>query len=546
VDQDLVAQAAPSTGDSMSETKSGGLQRAVGSMAAGTALSRATGVLRVLVLAYVLGISPLADAYNLANTIPNMLYDVVLGGVLGATFIPVFIERLANRTEKEAWRSISAVVTLSVIVLAITTVVFLIAAPWLIDGFTMFNHTAETHNAQHLATQRQVATTLLRWFVPQIFLYGLLSIGGTLLNIRRRFGAPMWVPIANNAVCIIVLLIFAGVAPSPTLHSVSMSPSQMAILGAGTTAGVAVQLLLLIPSLARARLGRVRWRFDLKDEAVRAIVHLGSWTFGFVVLNQIALYVVLSLAFSSGGSGPVSSYTYAYAFMQMPYAVVAVSVMSAVTPDLADHHTRDDVRAFVIRFGTGLRAVLAIIIPAAVGMFVLARPTVALLLGHGNSSALQTRQTGTALAELALGLVGFTVFQYVVRAYQSMRKARTAFWLYLAENTFNVVLAVILVRPLGLAGVALSVSIAYSLGAVIGLVLLHQTLGSIGPPRCFSPLRRVTVASAVMGVTVLIISNLSSAQSGPALLIRVLASVVLGSLAYLATATFLGRRALSR
>ena len=523
----------------------GGLRRAIGSMAAGTTLSRATGVLRVLVLAYVLGISPLADAYNLANTIPNMLYDIVLGGVLGATFIPVLIERLATKTEREAWRSISAVMTVSVVVLAAMTVVCLAAAPLLIDGFTSFTHLSGK-SASEIETQRQVATTLLRWFVPQIFLYGLLSLGGVLLNIRRRFGAPMWVPIANNVVCIAVLLVFAVVAPHPSLDSVAMSPSQMALLGAGTTAGVLVQFLLLTPSLFRAQLGRLRWRFDLKDEAVHAIVRLGSWTFGFVVLNQIALYVVLALAFGSGGSGPVSSYTYAYAFMQMPYAIVAVSVMSAVTPDLAERHTLEDTEAFVARFGTGLRAVLAIIIPSAMAMFVLARPLIAVLLGHGQADALQTRQTGTALAELSLGLVGFTVFQYAIRALQTRRETRTAFWLYLAENGATVVVAIVLVHPLGLAGVTLAVSIGYTLGAIAALVVLFTRLGAIAPAGCFRPLRRVLAATAVMGLVMLLVSNLSDAVEGPALFLRTAAAVVLGGLSYLAVVALLGRRTIGR
>jgi len=518
-------------------------------MAMGTTLSRVSGVLRILVLAYVLGISPLADAYNLANTIPNMLYDVVLGGVLGATFIPVFIERLATRPEREAWRSISAVVTLAVLVLFGTTVVFLLAAPWLIDAFTAFDHVHLASDPNQLAQQRAVATTLLRWFVPQIFFYGLLSIGGALLNIRHRFGAPMWVPIANNVVCIAVLLLFAMVTPpvstnpATSLAAVSMSPWQMALLGAGTTLGVVVQFGLLTPSLARAGLGRLRWRFDLKDEAVAAIVKLGSWTFGFVVLNQAALFVVIALAFSVGGSGPVSSYTYAYAFMQMPYAVVAVSVMSAVAPDLARHHTANDVNAFVVRFGSGLRSVLAIIIPATVGMFILARPTIALLLGHGNADRAQTYQTGTALAELSLGLVGFTCFQYVIRAMQSMRRAKAAFWLYMVENVATVVLAIVLVGPLGLAGVALSVSIAYSIAGAVGLIVLDQWLGRLGPPGCFRPLNRVLISSAVMGVVVLVVSNLTASESGIALVFRVIGSVIAGSLAYLGTAALLGRRA---
>ena len=513
-----------------------GLMAAVGSMAAGTTISRATGVLRVLALVYVLGISPLADAYNLANTIPNMVYDVVLGGVLGATFIPVFIQRLTSTSEREAWKSISAVVTLAVVVLAATTAIFLALAPLLIDAFTSLEHVQHTGSAQHLATQRHVATVLLRWFVPQVFLYGLLSIGGALLNVRRRFGAPMWVPIANNVVCIGVLLTFAAVAPSPSLHSVSMSPGQLALLGAGTTAGVLVQFLLLLPSLAKAKIGRLRWRWDLKDPAVRTVARLGSWTFGFVVINQAALFFVIALAFSVGGSGPVSSYTYAYAFWQMPYAIVAVSVMSAVTPDLATHHSTEDEIAFIARFGSGLRSVLAMMIPASVALFLLAKPAIALLLGHGNTQPRQTAETGMALAELSLGLVGFSVFQYVVRALQAMHRTKAAFWLYLGENVINVGAALLLVGPLGLAGIALSVSVGYSVAAVAGLLLLEHWLGHLGSPGCYRPLGRICASSAVMGLVIAVVSNLSVALAGPALVARVLGAAILGAGAYLGTA----------
>ena len=530
--------ASPPPGAPVSEVAAprSGLMAAVGSMAAGTAISRATGVLRVLALVYVLGISPLADAYNLANTIPNMVYDVVLGGVLGATFIPVFIQRLTSTSEREAWKSISAVVTLAVVLLAATTAIFLALAPLLIDAFTSLEHVQHTGSAQHLATQRHVATVLLRWFVPQVFLYGLLSIGGALLNVRRRFGAPMWVPIANNVVCIGVLLTFATVAPSPSLHSVSMSPGQLALLGAGTTAGVLVQFLLLLPSLAKAKIGRLRWRWDLKDPAVRTVARLGSWTFGFVVINQAALFFVIALAFSVGGSGPVSSYTYAYAFWQMPYAIVAVSVMSAVTPDLATHHSTEDEIAFIARFGSGLRSVLAMMIPASVALFLLAKPAIALLLGHGNTQPRQTAETGMALAELSLGLVGFSVFQYVVRALQAMHRTKAAFWLYLGENVINVGAALLLVGPLGLAGIALSVSVGYSVAAVAGLLLLEHWLGHLGSPGCYRPLGRICASSAVMGLVIAVVSNLSGALAGPALVARVLGAAILGAGAYLGTA----------
>ena len=168
----------------------GALQRATMWMAAGTALSRLTGLLRVLVLAYALGATHLATSYNLANTTPNMLYDIVLGGVLSATFIPVFVDRLATRSERDAWRAISAVISLAAVVLVVMTVVFWVAAPGVIAGFTALDHTRTVVQQHGLGRERAVATSLLRWFVPQVALYGFIALLTALLNTRRRFVAP--------------------------------------------------------------------------------------------------------------------------------------------------------------------------------------------------------------------------------------------------------------------------------------------------------------------------------------------------------------------
>lgn len=515
-----------------------GLQRATLGMALGTAVSRLTGVGRILVLAYALGFHHLADAYNLANTSPNMLYDIVLGGVLSATFIPVFIDRLATRSNKEAWRAISAVVTLALAVLAVATIVFWLLAPLVIDAFTAFGHTSGISPAT-LTSERAVATDLLRWFVPQVFFYGVISLVTALLNARHRFGAPTWVPVANNLVCIAVLLWFHHVAPNPSLHSTLLHGHQLELLGLGTTAGVALQALLLAPSFARAGLGRVRFHWDPGHEAVRTVLKLGLWTFGFVLANQIALYVVLALAVGAKGDGTVSSYTYAYAFMQMPYAVVAVSVMSAVTPDLSRYWALGDVVAFRRRFTGGLRAVLSIILPAAVGMLLLAKPAIALLLGHGVAKPGETADAGAALAILAAGLPGFCSFLFVVRALQAMQRTKVAFWLYLVENAINVVLALALVHSMSVRGLAVSVSVAYSVAAVLGVAVLRGWLGNLGGKRAWSPLRGSALSTIVMGIAVLVVSNLSGASHGIGLLVRVVASVAVGGAAYLGTAVFM-------
>ena len=520
------------------------LQRAAVWMAAGTGLSRLTGVFRVLALAFALGATRLADGYNLANTTPNMIYDIVLGGVLSATFIPVFVDRLATRGEDEAWNSISAVVTLSVVVLTAASALFWLAAPLVIHAFTVLDP-AHGALAQHnLDQERSVATSLLRWFVPQVLFYGLISLVTALLNTRRRFVAPMWVPIANNLVCIAVLVWYASiVGRHPSLAGVSTHRSELVLLGLGTTLGVVVQFLLLLPSLGRARLSGLHWRFEPRNEAVRRVLSLGSWTFGLVLANQFALFVVLALAGTVGGRDPVSAYTYAYTFLQMPYAVVAVSVMSAVTPDLAERWATHDVVGFRWRLSGGLRAVLAMIIPASVGMLILARPAIELLLGHGAYKVQSTGDISSALAMFALGLPGFCTFLYVVRVLQAMQRTRVAFWLYVAENLINIALAVALVHPLGVPGLALALSVGYSVAAVAGLVVLRGWLGALGGPRTWAPLRRVVIASALMGIVVLVVSNLSGSTTGLALFVRVFASVAVGIAVYGTTMVLLSRRA---
>src|SRR6202789_1274755 len=306
----------------------------VASMASGTMVSRSPGLLRVLVLAWVLGFTPIADSFNLANTVPNMLFDLVLGGVAGATFIPVFVERLALDGERCAWKSISSVVTGALIVLAVASIIAWFCAPWIIDGFTAFRDTKSAESLAVLAQQRAVATDLLRWFVPQIFFYGVIGIATSLLNIRNRFGVAAWVPIANNVVCIGVLIWFHLVDPTPMLATLGGTTDLM-WLGLGTTFGVAVQFLCLIPSLLRSNLWRLSFRLNLKDPALRAVSRLGSWTLLVVLLNQLSLFVVLAFAFGIGGDGPVSDYTYGWSFMQLPYAVVVVSVLGVLTPQLA-------------------------------------------------------------------------------------------------------------------------------------------------------------------------------------------------------------------
>jgi putative peptidoglycan lipid II flippase len=523
------------------------LSTAASYVALGTGVSRITGLLRIVALAWALGQTHVADAFNLANTTPNMLYDIVLGGVLSATFIPVFVDQLSNRTKEEAYASISAVLSVSMVVLAVSTLGALLLAPTFITGLTALDTSSHPQLLHTVVAERDDATALLRWFVIQIAAYGFFALATAMLNTQRRFVAVAWAPIVNNLVCIVVLLWFGLLTGrSPTLAGVADHHTQVVLLGLGTSLGVVLQCVALVPSLRTAQLGRLRWRWDLHDAALRTVIRLSGWTFGFVLANQAAQFVVILLAGTASGSDPVSSYTYAYAFLQMPYGIVAVTVMSVVAPDLAERWSTGQRAAFLTRLSGGMRAMLALIIPSAVGMLLLAKPAVALLLGHGHSTANGTAPTGEALAMFALGLPGFCTYLYVVRVLQSMQRTRVAFYLYLIENAINIALAVVLVHPLGVRGLALSLSVAYTVGALLGVAQLRRWFGPLGTDETWTPLRRVGIATLAMGVVVLVVSNLSGATHGVLLLLRVVGAVVAGLAVYGAVAFVLGRRATAR
>src|SRR5581483_884160 len=212
-------------------------------MSAGTLLSRLTGVGRLAALAFALGFTRLTDAYNLANTTPNIVFDLVLGGILSATLIPVFVDRLATRDENTAWEAISSVVTLISVLLIGITVVFEVAAPLFVDLYMVGVH------AQEAPAERHAATELLRMFAPQVALYGWIVLTTALLNTRRRFAPPMWAPIANNVVVIAVLLAVHHLMHGMSVLDVDQHPLAFWLLGLGTTFGVLAQLAMQLPAL---------------------------------------------------------------------------------------------------------------------------------------------------------------------------------------------------------------------------------------------------------------------------------------------------------
>ena len=474
-------------------------------VAVGTALSRLTGFARLAAMAYALGFDRLADSYNLANTTPNIVYELLLGGVLSATLVPIFVD-FREKGDDEAT---SAVVTVVGVALVVLTGLGIIAAPAIVRLYSLRLSDATA------AAQQQVATDLLRMFMPQMLFYGITAIATALLNAQRRFAAPAVTPVLNNLLVTAIFLALPQLAHGTlTLESVRDDTGILLLLGLGTTAGIAAMAIPLIPAVSRAGV-RLRPVFKLRHPAVIKVLRLSGWTAGYVAVNQVALWIILVLA--NGTKGGVSIYMGAYIFFQLPHGLVAVSLMTTLTPELAETAARRDFAAYRRNFGVGLRLMTLVILPASAGLAVLAEPVVSVLLQRGAFTPAQGAVTADCVALFAVGLLPFSLYLYALRGFYALHDTRTPFVLNCWENVINVVVAAALYPSMGVQGLALSFSLAYAVAALMTLQSLSNRIEGLGLDlRSRQVIARTAVAVAVMTGAV-ILALVALPESLPAL-----------------------------
>ena len=505
-------------------------------MAVGTTLSRVTGLGRLVAMAFALGVteSRLADSYNIANTMPNVIYELILGGVLTSVFIPVLVEELRRKRDDDAWESVSALVTTSIVAVLAITVLAVIGAPWIIRLFTF--RLSGTEQAE----QQALATFFLRFFAPQIAFYGIAAIAGGLLNAYDRFAVPMFAPIANNVVVIATFLAFAAiVSGTPDEAGVGTALSQKLLLAAGTTGGVALLALAHWPAVRRLP-GRLRWRPDFRHPAVRKLARLSLWTLGYVVANQLSFGIALVLANGVQG-GPTAMFT-AFAFFQLPYGIAAVSIMTALVPRMSTQAVEGDEDGFRASVGSGMRLMGLLLLPATAGYLVLSRPLVTTLLEHGVMSANSSRLVAEVLDMFALGLVPFSFYLLLLRAFYSRQDARTPTLVNVVLNTVYAVFSLALFPAFRVQGLAVAHSLCYLAGAALAGVLLSRRIGGLETARTFGALARAALAALVAAGAMLATLQGVNAVMGPGgerALVQLVAGVLAGGLAFLGAARML-------
>ena len=474
-------------------TQRSSLIRSSAGMAVGTLVSRGTGFLRTLVLVYAVGIGALGNAYNNANTLPNTVYYLMLGGIFTSVVVPLLV-RAARRDPDRGEAYAQRIFTLGALALLGVTVVAMLLADPLV---TLYAPTIHGPNP-HLAAEHNLMVVWAYWFIPQIFFYGMSSLIGAILNTRGRFAAPMWTPVVNNLVVIVIgglYIVMVGTDKTPS----NISAFGIQLLGIGTTLGVVAQTVALFPSL---RAAGFRWRPTLgfRRDEVSEMGRMAGWMSVYVITQWAGNLVVQILANNaSAGANGYSAYSIAWQLFQLPYAIVGISVITALLPRMSEHASARRYSLVRDDFSIGVRLASVIVVPTSIYLAVLGAPMAEVLFGYGSSSPAEAQYIGLVFGLFSLGLVPYMLTQLQLRVFYSFQDSRTAAFVGLLTMVAGIAGALIaestLPGPHVVAGLAVAYGFANLVGTVAGWALLLRRVGSLDGWAIARSLTRMHVAT---------------------------------------------------
>jgi putative peptidoglycan lipid II flippase len=399
---------------------------------------------------------------------PNILYNLLVGGALTAIFIPQLVRSFEHDDGGDGFAS-RLITTISLILLVLVTL-GMIFAPFLVRLY------APEFFTPGFEKEQEIAVAFTRYCLPQIFFLGLFTMLGQVANARGSFGPLMWAPIANN---IVGIVLFGGfLILSPGVNISNITPLQVQILGWGTTLSVVVQALVLVPVVKR--LG-ITIKPKLGVEGLGKSFNLAGWTLIYVLISQLGYLVTVNVATSAAvrsaqegvttGVG-YTPYTYAYFVMLLPYSIVTISIITAILPHiskLALDGKRDEIKAQLIR---AIRLVGVITIPSAVA-FLLFGSLITEVIFIGIPIE-DSRYIGHVLSALSFGLVAFSINLILIRGFNAFEDTRTPVISILIINIISVALSYFFLYFLKNQWVTVGLGVAFSFSYLVGLLV---TLG---------------------------------------------------------------------
>jgi len=443
-------------------------------MGLGTIISRATGLIRNLLLVAALGTGLLGDAFNVANTTPNIIYNLLIGGALSAVFVPLIVQSFRQEDGGSAY--ISRLLSLIASALLFITIAAMLLAPLLISLY------APTFSGR----SRDVSLAFALYCLPQILFYGLYGILGQVANAKEKFGPMMWAPIANNLLVIALFSYFISVTDEISLETIS--DSQIALLGLGSTVGIALQALILIPTLKKSGL-KLSFRRDWRGVGLDKAMRLASWVFIFVLVSQIGFLITVNLATRAAvlaqeqgidyGVG-YTPYANAYLVMLLPHSIVTISIVTALLPGLSKLAFDKKLSQVRDQLSKALRLTAILTIPASLFFFFFAEEIAsAIFFGISEQSA---EYIGRVLAAMSLGLIPLSINLVLIRGLNAFENTKYQVISNLVINLVALTISIWAFLNLDVVDITVGLGVALAISYWVGIVCTYYLLRRYSGP----------------------------------------------------------------
>jgi len=504
--------AEPTPQDPLSDER---LRRGSVLMATGTLVSRGTGLLRTLLLVAAIGtVGPVADAFDIANTLPTMLFALVSAGAIQSVLMPQIMAAIQAENAQER---LDKLLTLAVITLAVLTALLVAAVPLLIRLFSLVGDWPPE--------QLALAITFGYWCVPQVFFYGLFTVLGDMLSARGQFGAFGWAPVANNIISIAGFGAFVwlwGSARTELPGLEGWTTTQTVVLAGTATLGIVVQALILVVALRR---GGFPWRLRLgvRGIGLRTASRVVGWTLGAVALEQVGVtylrnvMAAAGVEATAGGSVAAGPATYSSVLLiyLLPHSVLMVPIITALFPRLSAAAARGDLAGVRADLSTGLRLAAVVTVFATTVVVVLAGPLLKAVLPTASVEMIEVAIP--VLQAMAPGLVALGATILVKRMYFALGDGRSVFVIQVLATTVSVIVVLVATWVLDFRWWTVAAAAAGSLAAWVSVLArvrgMRRKLGGIDGHRVLRVYVRTGLASLVAGAAGLALMRLVDAPA---------------------------------
>jgi putative peptidoglycan lipid II flippase len=480
--------------------------RATGILALGNIGSRVLGLTRVIVQTNLFGASHATDAFKTATLIPTALYDLLIAGHVNGAIIPVLSEVVTVKGRDELWRLVSILISIVTVMLSALVLLLQLFAPQVISIFSQSDPQTQA-----------LATALFRITAPALIFMGLFAVlSGTLYALRVFTWSAVAGVVFNGAIVVITLLFVSPlrVIPDFTLTGVvwrvGRPPDAITVMAIGWLCGAVLQMVIQFPGLRHSRL---RFTLNWRHPALRRIALLYAPVMFSLIMDTLIIRPFSYILADRSGTGSISYMDYATMLIQFPQGLVATAISVAILPTLSQQAAlfngqEETRRAFKDTLGLGLRLATTLIVPATIGLFVLATPIIALLLQHGEFNAADTGMTALVLRLYLIGLPFAALDLLLVYAFYARQDTLTPALIGLLTLAAYMIVAITLQPRFGFLSLMIADSVKHILHALISAYLLHHRLGGLGGQRLALTFLKTMIAAAGMGAAVLIIEPL--------------------------------------